>query len=468
MTAEEAGYLALYFKNLASAASVIPAPPIAEDVPPSQKTLAQLNAEQLARLKEREDAKARGVSNEEWAKYDALYNTAWMHWMDRLRNPKTEPKAPAQRLPASGPPAGTLKTTRMSDVVAKPIEPLWPGFLYKGKVTVLAGIPGDGKSLTAVDLAARISTGKPWPVGEGEFAVASVLLLTAEDDPEDTIRPRLDVALADTGRIELIQGVHRVEVATGDRSLDAVSLANDLPAIERKISDATAAVLIIDLLTSFADSDTNETAAMRRLLDGLVGIAARTGVAILIITHMNKRSDARKAMQMIAGNHVIVAAVRVVLVTARDPNDTDRVLLLPIKLNIGPRNLGFGFRVGVKTHPIAGKQPMVEWEPEMVGDMSADDVLIDSTPRAQAAVEKSKEVQAWLREVLAKGPVEANELWALAKLHKYSERKVRDALTAIKAVSIAQGFPAKWRYELGPNSGPVVPQPPMIPTPPGA
>jgi putative DNA primase/helicase len=343
---------------------------------------------------------------------------------------------------------GELKVTRLSDIVAKPIRPLWPGFLYRGKITVLAGVPGDGKSLLALDVAARITAGEAWPVGNGKFAIAKVVLLTAEDDPADTIRPRLDMAGANTELLRLIEGSYHTDPVTLVRTLDLVSLINDLPNIERLLVDLGAHLLIVDPLTSFADSDTNKTADMRRLLDGLAGVAARTGVAILVITHMNKRSDARKAMQMIAGNHVIVAAVRAVLVTARDPNDKPRRLVLPIKLNIGPENAGFAWRVATKFHAVCGEIPTAEWEPETVLDMSADDVLIDSTPRAQAAVEKSSEVQEWLRELLKHGPVEARLMWAKAKENGYSDRRVRDAAKAIKAVCEILGYQGNWHYRL--------------------
>jgi putative DNA primase/helicase len=205
---------------------------------------------------------------------------------------------------------------------------------------------------------------------------------------------------------------------------------------------------VIDPLTSFADSDTNKTADMRRLLDAVAKMAARTGVAILVITHLNKRSDAKKAMQMVAGSHVIVAAVRVVLVTARDPNDKQRRLILPIKLNIGPDDLGFAFRVIARPHATCGDVPTCEWEAQTISDLNADDVLIDSTPRAQAAVEKQCEVQQWLRELLKAEPVEARVMWNKAKEKSYGERRVKTALKAIKATCEVLGYQGKWRWRL--------------------
>ena len=312
---------------------------------------------------------------------------------------------------------------------------------------MLAGIPGEAKSLAALDLVGRMTVGGPWPVGAGRFDAAPVLLLTAEDDVADTIRPRLDLAHADCDKVEFIEGVHHIDPASGAYSLDLVSLIYDLPAIERKITELNAAALVIDPLTSFADSDTNKTSDMRRLLDGLAQIAARTS-AILVITHMNKRSDARKAMQMIAGSHVIVAAVRVVLVMARDPNDKQRRLILPIKLNIGPDGMGFAFRVIAGGHPTCGEVPTCEWETDNVSDLNADDVLIDSTPRAQAAVEKSCEIQMWLRESLKGGPIEARVMWNTAKEKGYGERRVKTALKAIRATCEILGYQGKWHYRL--------------------
>jgi putative DNA primase/helicase len=341
-----------------------------------------------------------------------------------------------------------LDTIRMSKVVPKAIVPIWPGVLYQGKVTVVAGVPGDGKSLGSEDIAARISMGKAWPCGDGQFKRGNVLLLTAEDDPADTIRPRLDVAGADCEAIELIQGAYHEDQSTGQRALNAVSLIDDLPAIEDRILAINARLLIIDPLTSFATSDTNKTADMRRLFDSIAQMAARTEIAILVITHMNKRSDARKAMQMIAGSHVIVAAVRVALVTARDPNDKARRLLLPIKLNIAADEGGFAFKIVGAAHPICGDVPRVEWESGRVVDVSADDALIDSTPRAQAAVEKSCEVQSWLRELLHGGPAEARLMWNEAKGKGFGERRVKTALKAIKATCEVLGYQGKWHYRL--------------------
>jgi len=340
----------------------------------------------------------------------------------------------------------------MSDVAAKPLEPLMPGFLYRGKVTICAGLPGDAKSLTSNDIAARITSGGRWPVGNGRFDAAHVLMLTAEDDPNDTIRPRLDMAQADNDLIDLIEGVHSVDEKTEEQTLDLVSLINDLAKIEALVIERDTHLLIVDPLTSFADSDTNKTKDMRRLLDGLAQMAIRTRVAVLVITHLNKRADARNAMQMIAGSHVIVAAVRVVFVMGRDPEDNDRFVMLPIKMNIGPSNEGFAFRVVVKKHSVCGDVPTVSWEIDHERGLTANEALIDMSPRSTATSEKAVEVCDWLRGLLRDGPVMAAALWDAAESEGYSTRAVKSALKMIKAVPRKVGMTGKWQWSLAPKS----------------
>jgi putative DNA primase/helicase len=345
-----------------------------------------------------------------------------------------------------------VETIALAQIQAKPIVPLWPGALYAGKVTVLAGIPGDGKSLASVDVASRISAGAAWPVGAGRFKKGRTLLLSVEDDAADTIRPRVDVAGGDPDLIEYIRGVFRID-ENGRRVLDTVSLIEDLPNIETKLIGLGVVFFIVDPLTSFAGNDTNKTADMRRLLDSLSQTAARTAVAILVIGHLNKRSDARRAMQLVAGSHVITAAVRVALVSARDPNDKERRLMLPIKLNIARDEGGFAFRINVRAHQVCGDTPRCDWESSRVLDLSADEALIDSTPRAQAAVEKANEVQDWLRDLLRAEPVPASSMWRQAKDKGYGEHRVRGALKAVGAVAEVLGYQGKWHYRLPVSAG---------------
>ena len=347
-----------------------------------------------------------------------------------------------------------LETISLREVTAKRIEALMPGLLYKGKVAVLAGLPGDGKSLLAVDIAARLSIGGLRPCDPpGVFEQSRTLLMTAEDDPEDTIRPRFDVAGANVDWVDLVKGTSYVD-AKGNRVLDIANLVDDLPMIEARTKEHNVKVLIIDPLTSFAGAaDTNKTGEMRTLLDRLSQMAARTGVAVLIITHLNKRSDARRAMDMIAGSHVISAAVRIVLATARDPQDEKRRLVLPLKLNIDKEGGGFAYEVRGREHPgLKTELPRMDWEKARVFDITANEVLVQSTSRAAASVEKLKEVTDWLKERLSAGEVKAADMWRAAEAKKYSPRRVKDAKRAAGVVTEQKGLHGAWYWRLGASS----------------
>jgi hypothetical protein len=188
---------------------------------------------------------------------------------------------------------------------------------------------------------------------------------------------------------------------------------------------------------------------MRRLLDGLKKVAERTEAVFLIDTHFNKRSDAKTAMQMIAGNHVIIAAPRIVLVTARDPADPSRRLILPVKLNVGPDQMGFAFRLVGKEHEVCGNVVTVEWESKHETKLRANDVLVDSTPRALAAVAKTDEIRDWARELLKDGkPVASEVLMKEAKKKGFAANRVRVALKDINALASPSGRGGKWQYQL--------------------
>src|SRR5450631_436501 len=135
------------------------------------------------------------------------------------------------------------------DIQAKRLMPLWPGVLYRNKVAIIAGLPGDGKSLITTDIVARISRGDHWPTCDLRAPKGYAIMITAEDEQQDTIRPRLDAAKADPDRYEIITGVKRTDDKTGEFELDTVSLIDDLPKIEAVIAETSATIVIIDPLT---------------------------------------------------------------------------------------------------------------------------------------------------------------------------------------------------------------------------
>ena len=121
----------------------------------------------------------------------------------------------------------------LADVAPSPVKWLWPGRIPLGKITVLDGDPGLGKSTLTLDLAALVTTGRPMPDGTPGIE-GTVILLSAEDDPSDTIRPRLEAAGADLSRVQLLSAI---ETREGERLPE---LPLDLPILKAAISDCVA------------------------------------------------------------------------------------------------------------------------------------------------------------------------------------------------------------------------------------
>lgn len=176
-----------------------------------------------------------------------------------------------------------LILVRMADVEPKPIVWLWPNRIPLGKITIFAGDPGLGKSFVTTDIAARVSQGSVWPGDDaGSDEPGSVLLLSAEDDPADTIRPRLDSAGANPALIFTIPGKR-----LPDGSLDPFNLASDLSRLERRIQQlGNVRLIIIDPVTAYlGETDDHKNGAIRSLMAPLSDLAARNNLAVVLVTH---------------------------------------------------------------------------------------------------------------------------------------------------------------------------------------
>ncbi|MDP6582331.1 MAG: AAA family ATPase, partial [Vicinamibacterales bacterium] len=216
----------------------------------------------------------------------------------------------------------------LSDVTPERVEWLWLGRIPSGKVTLIDGDPGLGKSALTTDLAARVSTGRPMPDGE-PCEAGGVVILTAEDALADTVRPRLDAAGANSTRIIAVP-----TVGTGEDE-HMPSVPGDLGAIEVAIQRVDARLVIIDPLMAYLGGEVNShrDQDVRRALAPIAQLAERTGVAVLIIRHLNK-DQGGKAIYRGGGSIGISGAARSVLLVAEDPDDLDRRILVPVKANL--------------------------------------------------------------------------------------------------------------------------------------
>src|SRR5262245_35152695 len=192
-----------------------------------------------------------------------------------IRNPKL---AAIIRERYQGPAAG-LDVVCMADVTAKQIDWLWKPRFAIGKVSVLAGEGSQGKSTILCDIASRVSTGEVFPDGAANDAPGNVFILTSEDDPEDTLKPRLIAAGADVSRVFIVRSV-----LNEDRTRRGFNLQMDLQRLEEEIVRRGGARLVeIDPVTSYLGKgiDSHKNAEVRSVLEPLGEMAQRLKVAII-------------------------------------------------------------------------------------------------------------------------------------------------------------------------------------------
>ncbi len=337
---------------------------------------------------------------------------------------------------------GAPVIVRLSDVAPELVVWLWPGRIALGKLTLIAGDPGLGKSFLTLDLAARVSRGLAWPDAPGvPTTPGGVVLLNAEDGVADTIRPRLDAAGADVSRIYVLQAVNSVE-RHGRESVRAFDLSRDLAGLEQAIQSAGGCrLVVIDPVTAYLGGvDSHKNAEVRGLLAPLGDLAARHRVAIVAVTHLNK-SGGSAAIYRATGSLAFSAAPRAAWLVSKDRADPRRRLFLTMKNNIAPEAGGLAYRIEAKDACAA-----VAWELGAV-NLSADDALAsDGTDGGERT--ECEEAAAWLRDLLAKGPRPASDVVREAREAGISIATLRRAKTASGVRSLRAAFGGGWDWAL--------------------
>ena len=245
---------------------------------------------------------------------------------------------------ASQPPASCRKplppVVALSQIAPEPLRWLFPGRLAAGKITVLDGDPGLGKSTLLCELAARISRGDPLPGGEAT-PPRPVVIMSAEDDPYDTIRPRIDAAGGDSRRV-----IAFATLPDHDSTGTLGAIPDHVSILEEIIARTQAALLVIDPLVAFLARGHNENSnqGVRRAFHSLKGLAERTGVAIVAVRHLNKSMTVNPLYRG-GGTIGIIGAARCGLLLALDPDDPERRILASTKDNLGLPPPAFAFRL---------------------------------------------------------------------------------------------------------------------------
>ena len=263
----------------------------------------------------------------------------------------------------------TVKIIRMSDVELTPVEWLWKPYLPFGKLSVLQGNPGEGKTYFAMHLAAACTNGKLLPNME-RMEPFNVIYQTAEDGLGDTVKPRLIEAGADLDRVLVI-----------DDSEVQLTLSDER--IEKAIVENNARLVIIDPIQAYlgADVDMNRANEVRPIFMRLGQVAQRTGCAILLIGHLNKAAG-MQSLQRGLGSIDIAAAVRSVMFIGKLKHDPTMRILTHEKSSLAPPGVSLAFSLG--------NEGGFRWVGEY--DITADEMLSGIEPQRETKTQQAKDL----------------------------------------------------------------------------
>lgn len=336
-----------------------------------------------------------------------------------------EKRGLGETLNAGGTPEGPPGVL-LSEVVPERVRWLWKSRIALGKLNLLDGDPGLGKSAVTVDLAARVSVGKEWP-DSAECEAGGVVILSAEDGLADTIRPRFDAAGGDPARAVAISTVPDAE--GNERQ---IAIPYDIPAIAAAIERVEATLVVIDPLMAFLPGDVNShrDQDVRRALSPLARMAERTGAAIVVVRHLNK-SAGGAAIYRGGGSIGIVGAARSGLLIAKHPEDDGRRVMASIKSNLAAPAPSLVFGLSEAENGAVA----VDWKGASTLDASA----LLSAPVDSEERSAMSEAQEFLREMLADGPLPSKDVENEGREASIEPRTLKRAKQKLAVVSERRG-----------------------------
>lgn len=334
---------------------------------------------------------------------------------------------------------------RVSDIRMEPVRWLWPGRIARGKVSMIAGHPGLGKSQLTASLAAIVTTGGQWPVDRTVAPAGRVVILSAEDDPADTIAPRLAAAGADISRVHVIDAVGEVS-EDGRLVRRTPDICRDLDRLDALLGElGDVMLLVVDPITAYLGGiDSHRTSDVRGALAPLSEMAARHGAAVVCVSHLRKAGGA-EALMRVTGSLAFVAAARAAYIVARDPENEERRLVLPAKNNLGDDRQGLAYRIESATAGDGIETSRIVWDSEPV-NLTADQAL-EAGGQDDERTERDDAAD-WLRDLLGDGPTPAKEIQAQAKEAGYSWSTVRRAKAQAGIEVVKAGFAQGWKWQL--------------------
>jgi hypothetical protein len=329
-----------------------------------------------------------------------------------------------------------------ASIQPEPVRWLWKGWLALGKIALLAGAPGTGKSTLALEMAATVTIGGTMPDGESVQA-GDVLVWSGEDDPADTLLPRFLAAGGNPERIYFVNAT----VEHGQRV--PFDPARDLPRLAETVQRLARPLLIIlDPIVSAVPGDSHKNAEARRGLQPVADLAAKTGAAVLGVTHFAKSSAGREPQERVNGSIAFAALPRIVLATVKPALPGAPRRLVRAKSNLGPDHGGFEYSLYQAAVPgfDFGAQ-RVQWGQLLEGSARELMAVEEMDDGADAAAD----AETFLRDTLKDGPVATRELKAAAEAHGHSWATIRRTQAALGIVAAKAGFKGGWTWQLPPE-----------------
>lgn len=321
----------------------------------------------------------------------------------------------------------------------------WNGWLAAGKLHILAGAPGTGKTTVALALTATLSCAGRWPDGTQSRA-GSIMIWSAEDGVRDTLVPRLIAMGADLNRVYFV-----TTAMEGDRSR-AFDPATDIEQLRAAIrqSGIRPNLLIVDPIVSAVSGDSHKGAETRRSLQPLVDLGVSEGCAILGISHFSKGTAGRDVVERVTGSLAFGALARLVFAGAKMPEDKGGGRFIArAKSNIGPDGGGFRYDLQQITLP---NDPTISasillWGDAIEGNareiLAQAEVIDDPDTKSQTS-----EAEDWLRELLMDGTVKATDAIKKAKAVGISEKSLRAARERLRVKPRKTAYSGGWVWSM--------------------
>lgn len=247
----------------------------------------------------------------------------------------------------------------LSDVKPEPIRWLWKGRLARGKMTLLDGDPGLGKSLITLSLAARVSRGMTMPDGE-QGIQGGVVLITPEDGLADTIQPRLARMGAYLTKIVSIGSVS-VTDSDGNTYNRPFTLPTDLPLLKAAIERVKAILVIIDpVMAILGGQNTYKDNEVRTILTPVQMLIEEAGAAAILVRHLTKNGG-ENPLYRGGGSIAFIGLARLGLMVAKDPSDEEKCVLAPIKSNLNKGTANLTYTI-VSDEEQGDDRPYIHWE----------------------------------------------------------------------------------------------------------